>query len=83
MIIPAEKDYQSLKANKQGVIKYSLNRDRASILGKTEHSLLEVMVSTSDNQVVTVTADAVLDFQLLLEVRAVIDDYNDFYGTND
>lgn len=78
LIIPAEKDNQSLKANKQGVIKYSLNRERASFLGKTEHILLEVMVSTSDNQVVTVTADAVLDFQLLLEVRAVIDDYNDF-----
>lgn len=78
LVIPAEKDNQGLKANKQGVIKYSLNRERASFLGKTENILLEVMVSTPDNQVVTVAADAVLDFQLLLEVRAVIDDYDDF-----
>lgn len=63
---------------KESVLEFNLTQAQAKKLGQTENILLEVKASTTNNQEVTVAADAKLSFDLKVVAKAVITDLDDF-----
>lgn len=58
-------------------IEFGLNKEQAKLLGQTKNILLKAIANTN-NEPVDITADAKLKFSLSMEVKARINDYDDF-----
>lgn len=74
-VIAAGKGDGSLMSS--DAIEYGLNKEQAKLLGQTKNILLKAIANTG-NQSVDIAADAKLNFSLSVEVKARIDDYDDF-----
>lgn len=78
LVLSAVEGHKGLLANGEGIIEYKLNREQAGFLGKTENILLSAIASTPNNGPEVITAKAKLTFSLVLEAKAIIEDYDDF-----
>lgn len=63
---------------KESVLEFNMTQSQAKKLGQTKKILLEVKASTTNNQEVTVAADAKLAFNLKVFAKAEITDLDDF-----